>query len=92
MRCGFEIPKDALHSSPMSDSRMMHKLTDFVNNEGEVRLSEHNILKSSNSTPVESEIMKWITIKKFKSMYLIISSFSYNLMYLHFQSIKQLTK
>lgn len=68
MRCGLEILKDVLHSSAMSNSWTMYKLTDFVNNKGEIRSSEQNILKSFNSTPIESGIMKWITIKKFESM------------------------
>ena len=56
MYCMFEVTEQPLSCSPMSLSWGMHELGKFVDDESNIRMSELEILKSTNQAPKLSSI------------------------------------
>lgn len=58
MRSEKQVPKDALNSLPMRDSRTVHKLTNLINIKGNVESSKRKILETPNNGAVKLRVLK----------------------------------
>ena len=56
VQCTSDIAKNSLGSIEVRSGRMLHKLTQLMNTEGQIRASEGEVLKGTNHTPIFSGI------------------------------------
>lgn len=58
VRSPFKVPKQTFTSLPMNHSRSLHKLTQLLNNEGNLKSCKSNILKRANSLSIQGRVIK----------------------------------
>ena len=51
VQCTSDIAKNSFGSIEVRSGRMLHKLTQLMNTEGQIRASEGEVLKGTNHTP-----------------------------------------
>ena len=56
VQCTSDIAKNSLGSIEVRSGRMLHKLTQLMNTEGQIRASEGEVLKGTNHKPKVSGI------------------------------------
>lgn len=62
IKCAMDVPKDALESSKVELTGIMHVKIDLLNGIGDIRPSDGQVLQRTRETVIVSGIVNWSTI------------------------------